>query len=265
MQVHTTIQNFTEIYQEQPFLQDLRNKEGVLWIDCTQINGTDCYCDDEAQAEIKEIVIQAPQPGIHFFDNGNYHYMSKLWTDRVQADFDLVVFDHHPDMQPPRFQGILSCGGWVKEVLDLNPHIKNAVLIGVADHLIEEIKNDPTAEFEKHASQVSFIKESSLSDGEAIQNLDNLGTQGLYISIDKDALCLNDAVTNWDQGSLTFEQLEFILRKLFATHKILGVDICGERARNQNYAEGIDEGIADERNSKLNEKLYNLLQELFKN
>lgn len=270
-----TIQDFTGIYSEQPFMQELRERANVYWMDCTNISGTDCYCDDDAQAEIRKMMDQAADritanndagfTGIHFFDNGNYHYMSKLWTDRVNEDFDLVIFDHHPDMQPPRFEGILSCGGWVKEVLDNNKFIRNVVLIGVADHLIEEIKNEPSAEFEKYASRVTFIPETLLRTPNfdiSQVALAALRSSNLYISIDKDALSIDDVVTNWDQGSLTFEQLENILKNLFAHRKTLGVDICGERARNQGFPEGIDEGSADATNNALNKKIFSLLDVL---
>ena len=128
-----TVQYFTGVYAEQPFMRELREKSAksadIHWLDCTKIVGTDCYCDDDAVKAINEMIDNAESgcvsenrgnsgnvPTIHFFDNGNYHYMSKLWTDRIQHPFTLIVFDHHPDMQPPRFGGILSCGGWVLEV-----------------------------------------------------------------------------------------------------------------------------------------------------
>lgn len=299
MQFYTTIQDFAGIYGEQPFMQALRANDNVRWMDCTQISGTDCYCDDDAQAELNKLMNQALEnvgrstrnnarnsaendveidavlPGVHFFDNGNYHYNSKLWTDYVQEPFDLVIFDHHPDMQPPRFEGILSCGGWVKEVLDHNPNVRNVVIIGVADHLVEEIKNEPSTEFEKYADRVVFVTESGHVLGSprcdaprddiakaAIQALSTLHSESVYISIDKDALALSEVETNWDQGSLTFTQLEEILRELFASHKILGVDVCGERATNQDYADGMDEGSADVLNNAFNEKLFNLLRSL---
>lgn len=267
MNFKTSIQNFTDVYNQQAFMQDLRNSADVFWMECNNISGTDCYCDDDAQTNIKKFIAEfGNEPGIHFFDNGNYHYMSKLWTDSIHEDFDLVIFDHHPDMQPPRFEGILSCGGWVKEVFDHNVHIKNAVLIGVADHLIEEIKNDPTAEFENYSDRVTFVTESEILEKQKQGiplSIPGKNQNAIYISIDKDALCLKDAVTNWDQGSLTQEQLAQTLQDLFSSRKVLGVDICGERAQNQDYAEGIDENQADSRNDKLNEKLYLLLQDLF--
>ena len=268
--ITTIIQDFTGVYAEQPFMQKLR--EYATWLDCTQIDGTDCYCDDEAQAAINKMInIAAAVPdanaafkfGIHFFDNGNYHYMSKLWTDRVQEPFDLVVFDHHPDMQPPRFEGILSCGGWVKEVLEQNKFAQSAMLIGVKDSLVDEIREDFSASNNAAIlDKVKFICESELDSivSVTLERSDKVqNNRPLYISIDKDALSTNEAATNWDQGSLTFEQLTSALEILVQNRDILGIDICGERARDMGFD---DTAAADAQNNSLNEKLYNILTSL---
>lgn len=265
MKFLTSVQDFTFVYKEQPFMLELKQNSDVNLLDCTQINGTDCYCDDDAQAEIRPFVHKnsSKHPGVHFFDNGNYHYMSKLWTDPLEKPFNLVIFDHHPDMQPPRFEGILSCGGWVKEVLDHNEKVQNVILVGVSDQLIEDLKKDPTAEFEKYAARVSFIKESDVLNGAPVaeQVLAQIpSTSNVYISIDKDALCKEDAATNWDQGSLTYTQLEETLLVLFKNHRILGVDICGERGKDCDFS---DAGNADQLNNELNKKLYTLISNAF--
>ena len=263
-----TIQDFTGVYAEQPFMQELRRSataDGeIRWFDCTQIDGTDCYCDDEAQAILRQQIESVGNNsfGIHFFDNGNYHYMSKLWTDQVQEPFDLVVFDHHPDMQPPRFEGILSCGGWIKEVLDHNKFVQNVTVIGVADHLVEEIREDLSqANAAEILNRVTFIRESELNsfgkDPSASPLWASLRmTLPCHISIDKDALSTAEAATNWDQGSLTFEQLTATLTHLAQNRKILGIDICGERARDMGFE---DTAAADALNNALNEKLFRLL------
>ena len=251
----------------------------IRWFDCTRIDGTDCYCDDEAKAILRKQIefsktpalrqAQGPSsistPGIHFFDNGNYHYMSKLWTDSIREPFDLVVFDHHPDMQPPRFEGILSCGGWIKEVLDNNKFVQNVTVIGVADHLVEEIQEDLThANAAEILDCVTFIRESELTAVTLEGRSPDRGhltshTTPVYLSIDKDALNTQEAATNWDQGSLTFEQLAETLQTLAQNRKILGIDICGERARDMGFE---DTAAADTLNNALNEKLYNLITTL---
>ena len=292
MNFKVVIQDFTGVYAEQPFMQKLRESaatdNNIHWLDCTQIDGTDCYCDDDAQAQLNKMMNEAvaTAPGIHFFDNGNYHYMSKLWTGRVQEPFDLVVFDHHPDMQPPRFEGILSCGGWIKEVLERNKFVQNVIVTGVADHLVEEIRNDLSQTGNEHLlDRVQFVKESELTQHTShftfhiVNSLcsftkcwarsypcehgcdtrpTHLSTP-VYISIDKDALSTSEAATNWDQGSLTFAQLADTLTALAQNHKILGIDICGERARDMGFE---DTAAADALNSALNEKLYKCLTTL---
>ena len=290
--MNITVQDFTGIYDYQPFMQELREKAAksadIHWLDCTKIVGTDCYCDDDAIKEINDLIDNAERsskginvsnsvnnsinnstetvPQIHFFDNGNYHYMSKLWTDSIREPFDLVVFDHHPDMQPPRFEGILSCGGWIKEVLDNNKFVQNVTVIGVADHLVEEIREDLTqANAAEILSRVTIIRESELNtlpqnlSSRVCNELASIHSSSLYISIDKDALNTQEAATNWDQGSLTFEQLAETLQALAQNRKILGIDICGERARDMGFE---DTAAADALNNTLNEKLYNLITTL---
>ena len=281
-----TVQDFTGVYAEQPFMQELRAtaeiSKDVRWLDCTKIVGTDCYCDDDAIKEINESIDNAETcgksecsienrdnsinaPAIHFFDNGNYHYMSKLWTDRVQEPFTLIVFDHHPDMQPPRFGGILSCGGWVKEVLDNNKFIQNAIIIGVKNELVETIREELSQSGESSIlEKVTFIKESELSILSSLICSDfvNVLSPNLYISIDKDALSPSYAVTNWDQGSLTLDALKNCITVLTTNHKILGIDICGERAHDFEGNEHHTIQEADTLNSELNRELVEFLQKI---
>jgi len=264
-------------------MQELRTtaetSKDVRWLDCTKIVGTDCYCDDDAIKEINELIDNAEcdienrgnstsAPAIHFFDNGNYHYMSKLWTDRVQEPFTLIVFDHHPDMQPPRFGGILSCGGWVKEVLDNNKFVQNVIIIGVKDELVETVREELSQSGESSIlEKVTFIKESELNTLSFQSSLSSfvsrLSSQhSLYISIDKDALSPTYAATNWDQGSLTLDSLKNCITTLAAGRKILGIDICGERAHDFEGNEHHTVQEADTLNNSLNRELVEFLQKI---
>ena len=255
-----TIHDFSGVYSGQKFMQTLRESTKALWLDGTGIAGTDCYCDDDAVAAIREQIANAGiknAEGIHFIDGGNYHYMSKIWTDMVQEPFTLVVFDHHPDMQPPRFGDILSCGGWVKKVLDENKFTDNVIIIGVADHLVDEI----CAEIASHPTgarndNVFFIRESEIASIQTGSLPTVHSTLPLYISIDKDALAPAFAATNWDQGSLSLDQMKAIITEIAKDHRIIGVDICGERARD------IEDSRADALNSGLNRELAEFLLEI---
>ncbi|MCQ2060110.1 MAG: arginase family protein [Fibrobacter sp.] len=260
-----TLCSFTNVYDGQPNLKAATS----LVIDCSDIGGTDCYCDDEAVSAIQAKIAGVSVNGIHFFDSGNYHYMSKLWTDKIQEPFNLLIFDHHPDMQPPRFEGILSCGGWVKEVLEKNSFVQKVIVVGIADKLISDLKGDEAAEFSKFEDRVEFIAESEIREGDIVEKdiasdpftAGNQVAEKLamrikktlpqdcptYISIDKDVLRKEDAATNWDQGSLSLQMLCGCLQALCNTTQILGVDICGERGRDMDFTEA---AAADALNEK---------------
>lgn len=257
-------------------MQELRGYDNTRYIDCTDIPGTDCYCDDEAVEAIRRRIAEAgvtDASGIHFFDNGNYHYMSKIWTDMVQEPFSLVVFDHHPDMQEPRFGNILSCGGWVKKVLEENKFVQSVTLIGVADHLVDEIRAELSQASDANIlDKVTFIKESEVRETgtpssfsrmrESLRSPTESGmTEGrIYISIDKDALSTDYAATNWDQGSLSLEHMKAIIEALAQGHKIIGIDICGERARDFAGDEHHTVQEADSLNDRTNRELAEFLQ-----
>ena len=104
---------FTDAYEKQGFYREME-REGwdVSCISCRGMEGTNCYCDEAAAEEIRERIRPFGAGGLHFLDSGNYHYVSRLWLELVTEPFDLLVFDHHTDMQEPAFGGILSCGGW---------------------------------------------------------------------------------------------------------------------------------------------------------
>ena len=219
--------NFSGIYAIQPL--GIADPEIIKLSDIT---GTSRYCDKDAEKEISKRIARFSAEGIHFLDSGNYHYASKFWTDKITEPFALVVFDHHTDMQPPRFPGLLSCGSWVKEVLDKNRYLRGTVIAGVSSQLISYVG-------EEYKAKVRFLDDTGICEERAREDIAELFENlPVYISIDKDALRREDAATDWDQGSLSLTELEDALSRIFKTHRILGIDICGESS-NANDARGI--------------------------
>ena len=79
------LMNFSGIYREEEFW---KNRQ-VSWIELQDVCGTNCYCDEEAIAEINKRTENYPTAGIHFIDSGNYHYMTRLWLTRMDQPFRL--------------------------------------------------------------------------------------------------------------------------------------------------------------------------------
>ena len=131
--VRNVIMNLSGVYSFMNMPQGVK-------IDCTDIEGCSCYCDSSAEAQIKSRMDAAAPggaDGVHFIDSGDYHYITKFWTDRIREPFNLILFDHHPDMQNPEFPGFLSCGGWVRTVMD-NPYSRKVLIAGANPDLAKE-------------------------------------------------------------------------------------------------------------------------------
>lgn len=242
-----SVYNFTHVYEVYDFMQ----QEDFIWVDCTQVEGTDCYCDTEAEKQLKELMADQPLEAVHWIDSGDYHYLSKLWTDRITEPFTLVVLDHHPDMQRPMFGELLSCGSWVRVALEQNPMLRQVCLMGVDDKLMEE-----TTGF---GDKVRVVSESNLLHQPTDKIIKAIQIDyPVYLSIDKDVMTLNECTTNWDQGSMSWKLLEALLRHLMQ-HKVLGVDICGEEPKILTECCYRHDATM---NAKFNEGLYNLIREI---
>ena len=48
-------------------------------LDFTTLSGTTGFCDDAAADEIRRRIADFPARGLHFLDNGNFHYLTRFW------------------------------------------------------------------------------------------------------------------------------------------------------------------------------------------
>lgn len=189
------VTDFTHVYEDEGF-----EVPGACVVDLSSIEGTSCYCTAE-----KEIEALLPEslPRLRWLDSGDYHYMSYILAKREKEPFSLLLLDNHPDNQEPEFDGVLSCGGWVKTLQEQCPMLQEVLTIG------PELKAYP----------------EGWARGKRV-----------YVSLDKDIMSREYARTDWSQGSFTLEEVECILKKLAGEipgqagndGKIIAVDICGE-------------------------------------
>ncbi len=223
MKEKITVLSFSGIYDYESFYLEDKGSFNVLRLE--KINGTNCMCDDIAKEEILSILTreQVSPYAMHFIDSGNYHYMSYLLTGLIDEPFSLVVLDHHPDMQPPMFGDILSCGGWVKEVLDRNKNVRDIHIIGADRKLIEQLDAADRDRVFFYDLMDIFGDEIRLPATE----------YPVYLSIDKDVVTRSELVTNWDQGEFTSNQLIAFTGKICSDRELLGIDVCGECAKDQ--------------------------------
>lgn len=201
-------------------------------IDCSDIGGTNAYCDAAAKDELRRRFLPYDHRAIHILGSGNYHYLSLLWTEKIEVDYALVLIDHHPDCQESAFSEITSCGGWVREALMTQTNLKHVYMIGVDPDLLNKV-----LEAEKERGTIGN-GQSEAATGGRDQNRYEIISCGLpdersdlplYLSVDTDALSPEFAACDWDQGNMTLTELTDILGRIYDNHRIIGMDICGDK------------------------------------
>ena len=220
----TVITNFSGIYKNQNFYKNYAEEE-ISWTELSDLSGCNCYCDAEASDRIRKEIQAFTGKGIHFIDSGNYHYMTRLWLEKLQIPFRLLVFDNHTDMQPPAFGGLLSCGGWIAVSLEELPLLQEVILVGPDEEAYTQVEPD----LQQKVLFLSREKLSTMTAEEKEGFFNNLSEDlPLYVSVDKDVLCKGDASTTWSQGDMHLSELMSFLELVLERQNILGMDVCGE-------------------------------------
>lgn len=227
------VMNFSGAYQ----LESFAHNHDFIHIDCTDLQGTDCALRPESAKTIEERIKDLGPRGIHFIDSGDYHYMTKLWTDKIMEPFTLVLVDHHTDMQLPQVRGTLTCGDWVDAVVKENRQLQKVIVIGPS----REAYKDVPQGYLKKVELVSPSDFRLLLKGKL--SLHDSGA--VYLSIDKDVLDPSSAVTNWDQGHMTLAELHRLVALLMDTKHVIGIDVCGEFATMQSLFEAEEAAMVD--------------------
>ena len=240
MKPELLVADFSGVYEAEGFLTYLQEKSlPVRHVELGEIEGTVCYCDAAAEAEIRRRLAPGADAGIRWIDSGDYHYVTKILAEFQQEPFVLVLVDNHLDDQEPAFGGVLSCGSWVKALKESQPMLQAVWTLG-PDHRIRGPKVDRPLE-------------------EDIDDLlEALEGQRVYLSIDKDVLRREESRTDWSQGSYALETLAGWLRKLLKMH-VVAIDLCGELAPAKG-ATPEDLRINGETNRYLQELLLDCLK-----
>jgi len=195
-----------------------------------------------------------------FLGSGDFHQISEILISRIDEPACLIVFDFHPDWDifPPRF----ACGSWVSRILE-NKKISKCVLIGagsadlsgpglqtanfgaLAGNRLEiyPYRHKPSSiYFRRLAPNRSVARQKGILShkiiwrqlekedltGFTLELLKRLPARKVYISIDKDCLRKDFALTNWEEGLLRLDQLLTMLKLIRENSEIIGLDVAGD-------------------------------------
>lgn len=189
-------------------------------------------------------------PDLVFAGSGDFHHVTPLLIERAIAASDagpvtVVHFDNHPDWV--RFKNGLHCGSWVGRAARL-PGVARVITVGVCSGDIDrpETKRadlDLVAEGRVElypwrapdGGPILRVGDQSWpsmramgEDGFAALLASRITTPAIYVTIDKDVLRPDDAVTNWDQGQLSLDGLERLVRAVAGRARLIGADVVGD-------------------------------------
>jgi hypothetical protein len=190
---------------------------------------------------IEEFYRQAPREPFVLYGSGDFHHLTALWMRQIPEPSVLISFDNHPDwdIRPPRW----CCGGWVNRALDL-PHVKKVSVWGCGNfecrwpaQLFGNRRAEREGKLEVHP-WVDHRPPSGQNRRGAIlrttwrqryaEFVGALAGSKLYVTIDLDCLRAEEAVTNWESGRFTLEDLAWALAQLRSSGAVIaGGDICG--------------------------------------
>jgi arginase family enzyme len=243
-------------------------------------------------------VLVGPEAWLTFAGSGDFHHVTLPLIESAIARSGLpltvIHFDNHPDWV--RFGRGVHCGSWVSRAVQL-PMVERLITIGVCSGDIERPGQSDLTPVSAGRLEIYAYRraggESSLElGGQCWPTIESAGeqritqlllqrivTRDVYITIDKDVLRREDAVTNWDQGELSLATLDRMVRAIATQHRIVGADVLGDWSRPQ-YAGVVDRWLkraeafmdqpqgqparAETTNEPVNQHLLHLFAEVIK-
>lgn len=221
------------------------------------------WMNRKTMKEIDERIQGSLKNSITFLGSGDFHHISHILINQLEEPFSLIIFDFHPDWDtlPPRF----GCGSWLSQTLK-NKNILKCILIGVSSSDIsswwvqsgnlDSLKGDRVeiypyshkaslAFFKKVPANISLKIERGLFYNKIYWNelkgknltefflsiLEHLPQKQVYISIDKDCLKKEYALTNWEEGHISLDEFLLMLKLIKENLDIIGMDITGDYSK----------------------------------
>ncbi len=219
----------------------------------------------ETRRRLQDIPIH-PDPTVTLVGSGDFHHLTPLLLERAREPVTLIHFDNHPDWVriAPRWH----CGSWVNQALrservarivtigpcsdDLVwPGLKGGNLPALASgrlrlfpwshapsRVLRRIANGPSYRCVSGKmiwnQQLLWNNLAEMAIEQAASTiLSQIATDAIWLTIDKDVLPEEEAVSNWDQGRMPLHAVLSVIEAIGRKHRIAGADICGEYAAPQ--------------------------------
>jgi arginase family enzyme len=171
--------------------------------------------------------------------SGDFHHLTAVFVRRLREPFVIISFDNHPDwdIRPPYW----SCGAWVNRALE-GGLVKQIAVWGCGSFECRFpwrfLGNRDACRADKlriapwkckGAIYPNWLHPVTVMNwrGAFVQYLEKLRVRSVYLTIDLDCLEESVAVTNWENGRFSVDDITWALDLVRSTASIVGGDLCG--------------------------------------
>ncbi|MBV9672095.1 MAG: arginase family protein [Verrucomicrobia bacterium] len=170
--------------------------------------------------------------------SGDFHHLTAAFIRQFKDPFAIVSFDNHPDwdIRPPKW----SCGAWVNRALEQRNVARVSVwgcgsfecqlpwrLLGNRDACKQNrLWVAPWRRFKFYPDWLHPISKVDWKQQFGTY-LRNIPESKVYVTVDLDCLNAKDAVTNWEPGDFSLDDVTWALSRLRSLKTIIGGDLCG--------------------------------------
>jgi arginase family enzyme len=215
--------------------------------------------DNFGEALVKQLTPNFPEPRLTFMGSGDFHHVTTFLLASVLESqtnpITVIHIDNHPDWV--KFENGMHCGSWINSAIGFRK-VEKIITLGVCsqdlrrperqganlrllsrgllelypyDHAPSRVKRDygSGASYEQKNSALHWKTIRQIGEQNFIDHLlSRIKTKAVYLTIDKDVLCMEDAVTNWDQGCMHLPYLLSLIGEIGKRHTIVGADVSGD-------------------------------------
>jgi Arginase family len=208
---------------------------------------------------VRHLSVDTAEPRLTFMGSGDFHHVTVfligLALEHQPAPVTIIHFDNHPDWV--KFDEGMHCGSWINRALE-HPKVAKIITVGVCSHDLrrpewkgadlsplsagrQEIypyDHAPSRVRRNYGSGACFEQKRRALHWKTIRSLgketfvdymlSRIATPSVYLTVDKDVLAREDAITNWDQGRMRMPYLLSLVRAIAKRHVVIGADVTGD-------------------------------------
>ena len=217
------------------------------------------WMNDKDRRDIKKRIHGSRTDAVTFSGSGDFHHITDILISEFNEPVSVIAFDFHPDWSV--FSPWLSCGSWVTRTLK-NKNVLKCILIGagcgdlsfsIQGGDFNSLKGDRVEIYPySHRPSTIFFRNIPPNSSMKIERypfftkihwtelknknltefflnvLKHLPAKKVYVTIDKDCLSTEDALTNWEEGNLPLKDLLSMLKTIRDNLDVAGMDVTGD-------------------------------------